>query len=139
MSLSSAPAPRKSAANPFRTLRRVASLAVALVAAVALALAPAGPASATAAKTTTCKAPKYPGNGYFTSLTVNGTSCKQGSKLAIAYYKCRTKKSVSGKCSGGVLGYKCTDTRKSIPTEIDGRVTCKKSHATIVHTYQQDT
>jgi hypothetical protein len=138
MSLSSAPVPRNSAANSFRTLRRVASLVVALVAAVALAVAPAGPASATA-KTTTCKAPKYPGDGYFTSLTVNGTSCKQGNKLAIAYYKCRTKKSASGKCSGGVLGYKCTDVRKSIPTEIDGRVTCKKSHATIVHTYQQDT
>ena len=104
-----------------------------------MAFSPISPAQATAARATTCKPPKYPGSGYFTSLSVTGTSCAQGSKLAIAYYKCRTKKSVSGKCSGGVLNYKCTDKRKSIPTEIDGRVTCKKSKATIVHTYQQDT
>ena len=111
---------------------------MALLAASLIALAPAGPARRTA-RATTCKPPKYPGSGYFTSLSVTGTSCAQGSKLAIAYYKCRTKTSKSGKCSGGVLGYKCTDKRKSIPTEIDGRVTCKKSKATIVHTYQQDT
>ncbi|MDO9355053.1 MAG: hypothetical protein Q7T55_15245 [Solirubrobacteraceae bacterium] len=119
-----------------KAARRVLLVVLAAVAGFAM-VGPVGPAQATAAATT-CKPPKYPGQGYFTSLKVTGTSCSQGNKIAVAYYKCRTKKSKGGKCSGGVLGYRCTDVRKSIPTEIDGRVTCKKSKATVVHTYQQD-
>jgi hypothetical protein len=87
----------------------------------------------------TCSPPKYPGLGYFTSLTVTGVSCATGSKVAIAYYHCRTSHGAAGRCHGGVLGYKCSEQRNSIPTEIDGRVTCRRGHATVTHTFQQNT
>jgi hypothetical protein len=86
----------------------------------------------------TCSAPKYPGIGYFTSLRVSGTSCSRGSQVAVDYYRCRTRHGKAGTCSGGVDGYRCSESRHSIPTEIDARVTCHKGHATIIHTYQQD-
>jgi hypothetical protein len=37
-----------------------------------------------------------------------------------------------------VLGFKCSERRNSIPTEIDGRVTCRRRHELVVHTYQQN-
>jgi hypothetical protein len=86
-----------------------------------------------------CKAPKYPGVGYFTSLSVTHTSCATGSKVAIAYYHCRVKHGLSGRCVGGVLGFRCSEKRVSIPTEIDARVTCRRHDETVVHTFQQDT
>jgi hypothetical protein len=37
-----------------------------------------------------------------------------------------------------VLRYRCTEHRNSIPTEIDARVTCKRGHRVVIHTYQQN-
>ena len=85
-----------------------------------------------------CMPPPYPGLGYFTSLTVSGTTCATGKKVAIAYYHCRLRNGVKGRCEGGVLGFRCTEKRVSIPTEIDARVTCVKGSEQVVHTYQQD-
>src|SRR4051794_16583239 len=102
----------------------------------ALALLVALPASARAA---TCSPPKYPGSGYFTSLKVTHTSCSEGKKLALAYYKCRLKHGVSGRCTSKVLKYSCTEKRTTISTEIDARVTCKRGSRRIEHTYQQNT
>jgi len=96
----------------------------------------AGP-RASAAKT--CSVPKYPGLGYFTSLSVSGTSCSTGDKLIFAYYRCRLRHGKAGTCHSAVLGFSCREQRNSIPTEIEARVTCRKDGATIVHTYQQDT
>jgi hypothetical protein len=87
----------------------------------------------------TCPAPKYPGLGYFTSLTVSGVGCATGSKLAIAYYHCRTRSGLAGSCHSSVLGFSCHEQRNSIPTEIDARVTCRRHNQTVTHTYQQDT
>jgi hypothetical protein len=87
-----------------------------------------------------CDEPKYPGEGYFTSLTVTGVSCATGSKLALAYYRCRVRAGGrKGRCTQKVLGYSCTEKRNSIPTEIDARVTCRRAGRTITHTYQQNT
>jgi len=89
--------------------------------------------------TRTCSPPHYPGQGYFTSLTVKKTTCKFGRKLALAYYRCRTKAGPAGRCHRArVLRYKCSEVRNRIPTELDGRVTCKRGHRRVVHTYQQD-
>jgi hypothetical protein len=82
--------------------------------------------------------PKYPGLGYFTSLTVTGVNCATGTKLALAYYRCRTRSGPSGRCRQRVLGFGCSERRNSIPTEIDGRVTCRRQHGLVVHTYQQN-
>lgn len=103
---------------------------------VATATAGASPAAHVAR---TCSLPKYPGLGYFTSLSVSGTSCSTGDKLVFAYYKCRTHSGRKGTCHSSVLGFSCHEVRRSIPTEIDARVTCKHGTATVIHTYQQDT
>ena len=94
------------------------------------------------AEAKTCKNPKYPGEGYFTSLTVKGgATCSNGKTLALAYYKCRTDDGAdpAGKCTAArVLKYKCKETRNQIPTEIQARVTCTRGERRVVHTYQQD-
>jgi hypothetical protein len=113
-------------------------IAAATVAMATWAGAPAG-ASPVAHSGRTCSVPKYPGLGYFTSLTVTGTNCATGSKLAVAYYHCRTRSGTAGSCHSTVLGFTCHERRNSIPTEIDARVTCKRHGETVVHTYQQDT
>ncbi len=121
---------------PISAARRCALLPVALL---ALAALPAGTAAAARAHAAHyCSTPKYPGTGYFTSLTVSGTSCSTGDKLIVAYYHCRLHHGARGTCHSTVLGYSCKEIRKSIPTEIDAKVTCKRGSATIVHYYQQD-
>jgi hypothetical protein len=125
-----------------RFSRRIWTASCALLAALGIALTadlPAGAAPSASARLVNCAPPHYPGIGYFTSLTVTGTTCATGKKLAVAYYNCRLKHGVKGRCAGGVLGFRCTETRVSIPTEIDARVTCIKRDETVVHTYQQDT
>jgi hypothetical protein len=104
--------------------------------AVVPVLAVAAPAEAKS-----CKPPKYPGSGYFTSLKVKGVGCDTGAKLAKAYYKCRTGDGdPAGKCEQAkVMKYTCKETRNAIPTEINARVTCTRGKRRVVHTYQQDT
>ncbi len=92
-----------------------------------------------AASAATCSPPKYPGSGYFTSLKVTHVSCATGKKVALAYYKCRTKHGRTGRCRSKVLGYACRESRRSIETEIDATVTCKNGSKKVVHSYQQDT
>jgi hypothetical protein len=94
-----------------------------------------------AASAASCSAPKYPGSGYFTSMKVSHVSCSTGKKVTLAHYKCRTKHSKTGRCSSKtkVLGYRCTEKRRSIETEIDGTVTCKRGSKKVVYSYQQDT
>jgi hypothetical protein len=123
------------------TVTAAAALLAATTLPVAGTVSAAGAASAAgpaARSARTCSPPKYPGLGYFTSLSVSGVSCATGGKLIIAYYHCRTRSGPSGRCHGTVLGYTCSERRNSIPTEIDGRVTCHRRSATVIHTYQQD-
>jgi hypothetical protein len=114
-----------------RSMTRLA-LAFTLVLAIIVAV----PGAAHAA---TCSNPKYPGSGYFTSLKVTKVSCATGKKVALAYYKCRTKTGVKGRCVSKVLGYSCRETRTSIPTEIDARVKCTNGSKKVEHSYQQNT
>lgn len=101
-------------------------------------------AQASAAKTISCPAPKYPGNGYFIGkIKASSATCKSARSLVLAYYKCRVRAGGSkGTCSGKVVnGLKCTDTRPpadQIPTQINARVTCVKGAKKIVHHYQQN-
>jgi hypothetical protein len=107
---------------------------------LAAGLAAVACALPTAARAATCHPPSYPGSGYFTSLTVHGTSCATGKKLVLAYRRCRVRHGgVKGRCPGGVMGYTCKEKRTSIPTEIDARVTCTRGSRKVVHTYQQNT
>lgn len=116
--------------------RRALSALVATIAALSIGAAVlAGAAQASRS----CQPPKYPGSGYFTSLKVHNTSCATGRKVALAWYHCRTAQGVSGHCSQRVRGYSCKETRVTIPTEFDARVTCHRGSATVIHTYLQNT
>jgi hypothetical protein len=106
--------------------------------AVALTISAGASASPVASAAATCTPPKYPGSGYFTSLSVTKTSCSAGAKLAKDYYKCRTKNGPKGRCVKKVSGYSCRETRKSIATEINATVTCKNGSKVVKHSYQQN-
>jgi hypothetical protein len=122
---------------PACLLRRCLPALVVLAPAALASAAPAAHVPAHAA-THSCTAPRYPGLGYFFKLTVSGTSCSTGDKIVVAYYHCRLKHGKAGTCHSTVLGYRCHEIRKSIPTEVDARVTCTKGGATVVHYFQQD-
>ena len=93
-----------------------------------------------AAEAKTCKAPKYPGSGYFTSLKASGVSCKKARKVALAHYECRTENGRKGRCSRRVLRFRCSEDRfAQIPTEFNSRVTCKRGGKRVKFTYQQNT
>jgi hypothetical protein len=109
---------------------------------LAMALLTAGAQSSTrpaahAAKA--CSVPDYPGSGYFTSLKVKHVSCRTGRRLALAYYRCRTKDGPAGRCHHTrVMRFRCHEIRQSISTEVDGRVTCKRGGKRVIHSYQQN-
>jgi hypothetical protein len=112
------------------------ALAVALGAAAVLLTAPG---MSGAAATRSCPVPRYPSQGYFQRITVTGTGCSTGTKLALAYFHCRTRSgNLAGRCAGRVLGYSCHEVRNAIAIQIAGRVTCRRRGATVVHVYQQN-
>ena len=86
-----------------------------------------------------CTPPKYPGDGYFTSLSVTGVSCATGRDVARAYYRCRIKKGIRGRCTTRVLRFSCTERRESISTQFEAKVTCKRGSKRVIHSYQQNT
>jgi hypothetical protein len=114
---------------------RLYTLPLALLAALAIvALAGVGTASARS-----CSPAKYPGDGYFTSLSVTGTSCSKGREVQRAHYRCRVRSGGrDGRCGRRVMRYRCRESRNRISTEINARVRCKRGSKRIVHTYQQD-
>ena len=116
-----------------------------LLAVLALALVPAisvGDSGPTAQAAKAChvnKKPRAYGPTYVTSLRVSGTSCRNGVKLVKGYYQCRKRNGgKKGHCRG-VYGYRCKETRKSISTEFDALVKCRKSGRSIAHRYTQFT
>ena len=112
------------------------NLRLASIAAVACGVLAAAPGTASARS---CTPPKYPGDGYFTSLSVSGVSCATGRDVARAYYRCRIKKGIRGRCTTRVLRFSCSGRRESISTQFEARVTCKRGSRRVVHTYQQNT
>ena len=66
-------------------------------------------------------------------------SCSTGKSVALAFHKCRTKTGISGRCVSKVKGYACRETRQTIATEIDGKVTCTNGSKKVALTYQQNT
>lgn len=119
--------------------KRFGAAFCAAIACLALTAVSATAADQVAHQSRTCSPPKYPGNGYFTSLSVRGVSCKTGRRVTLAHYRCRTESGPRGRCHRRVLRYSCTETRHSIPSEIDARVTCKRGARRVTYTYQQNT
>jgi hypothetical protein len=115
---------------------RSLALAAALAALLAIGATAAG-ANPAAHAARTCKAPKYPGQGYFTRLTVAHVSCATGKRVVLAHYRCRIKHGRKGRCPS-VLGYRCTEVRNSIATEYTSRTTCKRGARRVNFFYQQN-
>ena len=115
-------------------MRRL-TLPLALIAALAIvALAGVGTAAARS-----CSPAKYPGDGYFTSLSVRGTSCAKGREVQREHYRCRVRNGGrDGRCTRRVEGYRCREDRNRIATEINSRVRCTRGSAVIRFTYQQN-
>jgi hypothetical protein len=126
----------------LRLIRNPALAALACVVLTASAVAgSAATASPAVRGKATCVTPKYPGAGYFTDkIHVTNVSCAYAKKFVVAYYRCRTHsgRSLGGRCRTRVQGFKCTENRKAIATEIDARVTCRRVTQRIVHSYQQN-
>jgi len=111
----------------------VTATAAAALLAIGATAANAGP-SAHAARS--CSPPKYPGQGYFTSLQVAHVSCATGKRVTLAHYHCRVKHGRKGRCAS-VLHYRCSESRRSIATEYTSRVTCKRGSRKVIYTYEQ--
>lgn len=116
------------------TIPRIRLLAAAATVAAAVPLLGASPA--VAAKS--CSPGAYPGDGYFTRLTVTGISCAGGRSVERGHYTCRTRRGIKGKCPR-FSGWRCTEKRQAIPTEYNARVTCTKGSRKVVYYYQQNT
>ena len=122
----------------LRTIRLAAIASACLALAVCAVPGSAASASPVTRSTASCTPPKYPGSGYFTGkIRVTNVTCTYAKSFVVAYYKCRTRTSLSGKCTT-VRRFSCSERRVTIPTEIDARVTCRRGTQKIVHTYQQN-
>jgi len=117
------------------TTIRIACITAALLAVCCAGTAPAEPVATASAS---CSPPRYPGSGYFTSLSVKRVGCATGRKVTLAHYRCRTRNGRRGRCHRPVLRYRCSETRTTIATEINGRVTCRRGARRVVYTYQQN-
>lgn len=129
--------------RPAHLTARLAALLllVAGILIVALAASPIASEAQAATKCSLSGKDRKLGPTYTTKLSVTGTTCKTGYSLVTAYYKCRTKSGKKdGRCTKKVSGYTCTERRgKAIATQFDAAVTCKKSGATVSHSYTQYT
>ena len=125
-------------------LRALSCAIPAALAVAALGTAPTAVASgpvAHAAKTCGVSENDYPGNGYFTRLTVRGTSCANGKKVAKAHYHCRIAQGgIKGHCKRRVLGYRCKEgTRHSVPgVYYNVKVSCSNGSRRVGFFYQQN-
>jgi hypothetical protein len=130
----------------FRVRTAVMALAAALLlagttgaSASASVPASAAAADATARAAANCRPPRYPGSGYFTSLRVTRVGCSTGSSVATSHYRCRVRGGAEGRCRSRVRGYRCSERRRSVSTEFNAVVTCRRGDRRVVFSYQQNT
>jgi hypothetical protein len=109
-----------------------------LVLVVALAIVALAGVEAASAKS--CSPARYPGDGYFTSLNVSGTSCARGREVQRSHYRCRVRNGGrDGRCRSRVEGYRCREERFGrTSAEYNARVRCTRGSAVIRFTYQQN-
>ena len=126
------------------TLPRSPRFDTALAVSTGLAFAGLVGAQPSVAATKACSTPKYPNTnpgGYFTSLQVNGVTCKTGRSVALAHYRCRVKKGRKGRCTSKVRKYSCSESRPAdsqSEEQLNAKVTCKRGAKKIVFSYQQN-
>lgn len=80
------------------------------------------------------------GTTYVTKLTVTSVTCTQAKTVVKAFQRCRRSNGgVSGRCTRPVQGYRCTETRDTIPTQFVSRASCRSGARAIRFTYTQFT
>jgi hypothetical protein len=80
------------------------------------------------------------GTTYVTKLTVTSVTCAKGKTVVKAFQRCRRSNGgVSGRCTTSVQGYRCTETRDTIPTQFVSRASCRSGSRAIRFTYTQFT
>ena len=110
------------------------SVAVALPSSAAVAAPHAGTAGTCSIRGVERKL----GPTYVTSLKATGTTCGSAKRLVKAFHACRKQNGgKKGYCRRSVNGYRCSEKRGGIATEITGKVTCRNGSATVIHTYTQ--
>jgi hypothetical protein len=124
----------------MRRLAPVVALAFALALIPLAGSAHAGPTATAAATCSLSGKERKLGPTYTTSLTVTGVSCATGEGVVKDFYRCRVRNGgKKGRCTTKVRGFSCTETRESIPTQFDAKVSCRKGSARVKHTYTQFT
>lgn len=118
----------------------VLAVLVSVASLTATAAADDGPLATAAAKCSVKSKERKLGPTYVTALSTTGVSCKTGERVVRAYYRCRVRHGgKKGRCTSRVEGYRCTETRESIPTQFDAKVRCRKGDARVNHSYTQFT
>jgi hypothetical protein len=116
--------------------RLIAGLTLLTLAALLQAGAPATAAS----RCDLSKDGRKLGTTYVTKLTTTNVSCTTAKSVVKAYHRCRRANGgVKGRCTSRVQGFRCTETRESIPTQFDARATCRNGSRVIRFNYEQFT
>src|SRR6476620_8859460 len=90
-----------------------------------LATAVVAHAGTSAAATSRCELSKDGrklGTTYVTKLTATNVTCTKAKSVVKAFHRCRRANGgVRGRCTSRVQGFRCSETRESIPTQFDAR------------------
>jgi hypothetical protein len=116
---------------------RLSVLLASLVAAVGVL------AASPAAAVTRCDVSKDGrklGTTYVTKLTATNVTCTKAKSVVKAFHRCRRANGgAKGRCVSRVQGFRCTETRETIPTQFDARATCRDGERAIRFSYEQFT
>jgi hypothetical protein len=118
------------------SIRPLVGLALLVGAVVAHAVAPAGAAT----RCDVSKDGRKLGTTYVTRLTATNVTCTKAKSVVKAFHRCRKAHGgAKGRCTSRVQGFRCTETRQTIPTQFDARATCRDGTRTIRFAYEQFT
>jgi hypothetical protein len=80
------------------------------------------------------------GTTYVTKLTATNVTCTKAKSVVKAFHRCRRANGgAKGRCTSRVQGFRCTETRQSIPTQFDARATCRDGSRVVRFNYEQFT
>ena len=115
-------------------------LAVLLASLVAAGGALAASPAAAATRCDVSKDGRKLGTTYVTKLTATNVTCTKAKSVVKAFHRCRRANGgVKGRCASRVQGFRCTETRETIPTQFDARATCRDGSRAIRFSYEQFT
>lgn len=134
------PAPRSGGAAAYdermSSIRLLAAVTFVVGAVAAHAVSPAAAAS----RCDVSKDGRKLGTTYVTKLTATNVTCTKAKSVVKAFHRCRRAHGgAKGRCPSRVQGFRCTETRESIPTQFDARATCRDGSRAIRFGYEQFT